>query len=681
MRIKSVRIQNFRSFEDEIIFLDNYNCFVGANGSGKSTVLSALNIFFRDTSHSAHEYTVLTKEDFHCKNTNNPIEITVTFDHLSDEAKEDLSHYVRQDELTVTAKAIYSAETQQAEVIQYGKRKGMVEFIPFFQAVKNGAKKDGLKTIYENIQTQGVSLPAPGTIQQMKDALNGYEAEHPNDCGLIESPDQFYGFTQGSKLAPYVLWAYVPAVKDASDEQVESRDTVLGKLLAFTVRSSIDFAEVLGSIKSQAQEQYRAMLVQHKQQLSSLSEKLMNRLQVWSHPNVRLNLDWKSDSDKALKVAEPLIESILGEGAFDGEVKRFGHGLQRSYILALLQELAELNTERSPTLILGCEEPELYQHPPQAQYLATVFRKLSEGNSQILLSTHAPYFVSGKDFEDVYYVRCNHATNSTTVTNVNHGEIASVVAAARGETVASKEGIVAKIHQALQPHINEMFFTPTLILVEGMEDIAYITTYLHLMGLWDEYRRYGCHMVHVDNKNNLFNPIAIAKKLGIPHFIVFDADKNIYEKAQQTTDASGRVDPDGIGEKHRKDNATLLNLCGADPSTPFPSAHCFGENYMMWATNIGDSIETDFDKDTYNRAKAQTHLAFGDEGGLKKNSLFIAELLTDLWNQEHKSANLQRLCEAIIRFARAVHTPPPSETEESELIIQQEQARASQASR
>ncbi|MDA3790547.1 MAG: AAA family ATPase [Desulfobacula sp.] len=47
MKIESLRIENFRSFKDETIRFDNYTCFIGANGSGKSTVLNALNVFFR----------------------------------------------------------------------------------------------------------------------------------------------------------------------------------------------------------------------------------------------------------------------------------------------------------------------------------------------------------------------------------------------------------------------------------------------------------------------------------------------------------------------------------------------------------------------------------------------------------------------------------------------------------
>ncbi len=46
--ISRVRIRNFRSIVDETIDLEQYNCFVGKNDSGKSNVLKALNLFFNN---------------------------------------------------------------------------------------------------------------------------------------------------------------------------------------------------------------------------------------------------------------------------------------------------------------------------------------------------------------------------------------------------------------------------------------------------------------------------------------------------------------------------------------------------------------------------------------------------------------------------------------------------------
>ncbi len=53
MKLSSIRIENFHSFLDEVVYLDDYSCLVGSMGAGKSTVLAALNVFFRNASASS----------------------------------------------------------------------------------------------------------------------------------------------------------------------------------------------------------------------------------------------------------------------------------------------------------------------------------------------------------------------------------------------------------------------------------------------------------------------------------------------------------------------------------------------------------------------------------------------------------------------------------------------------
>ena len=111
MRVESVRIENFRSFEDATVPFNRYACLVGPNGAGKSTVLTALNVFFRETENLPTDLSQPAQEDFHCKNTSVPIRITVTFGDLSEEAQEDFSDYVRQGRLVVTAVATFDEAT------------------------------------------------------------------------------------------------------------------------------------------------------------------------------------------------------------------------------------------------------------------------------------------------------------------------------------------------------------------------------------------------------------------------------------------------------------------------------------------------------------------------------------------------------------------------------------------
>ena len=63
MKIKEIRIKNFRIFQDATIPFDDYTSLVGPNGAGKSTVLYALNIFFRENGGSATSLSELDAED------------------------------------------------------------------------------------------------------------------------------------------------------------------------------------------------------------------------------------------------------------------------------------------------------------------------------------------------------------------------------------------------------------------------------------------------------------------------------------------------------------------------------------------------------------------------------------------------------------------------------------------
>ena len=91
MRLASLRLQNFRAFEDETITFNEYMCLVGPNGGGKSTVLTALNIVFQYKGEPTTNVTTLDREDFHHKNVTHPVTITATFKDLSSEAQADFS--------------------------------------------------------------------------------------------------------------------------------------------------------------------------------------------------------------------------------------------------------------------------------------------------------------------------------------------------------------------------------------------------------------------------------------------------------------------------------------------------------------------------------------------------------------------------------------------------------------
>ena len=636
MRISSVRIVNFRSFEDETLPLNNYACLVGPNGAGKSTVLTALNVFFRESENLPTDLNRLDQEDFHCKQTAKPIQITVTFTDLDDEAKEDFSDYVRQGQLVVSAVATFDDATEKAQVKQYGQRLGMRGFAPFFEAADAGKKVSQLKEIYAGLRKTYPDLSAPGTKDAMIRALREFEEARPGECTLIPSEDQFYGFSKGAnRLAKHIQWVYVPAVKDATSEQVEARNSALGKLLSRTVRSKTNFDETVKDLRAHMQQQYQALLDGNQHVLDDISSALQTRISEWAHPDARLRLQWKQDPEKSVRVEEPWAHILAGEGDFEGQLARFGHGLQRSYLLALLQELAGADAAGGPTLMLACEEPELYQHPPQARHLAAVLNKLSGGNAQVIVSTHDPLFVSGEGFEDVRMVRKDAGSSSSLISHMSFSDIAQSVAAATGEPPVKPIGVLAKVHQALQPALNEMFFTRRLVLVEGKEDVAYLLTYLNLLEKAEEYRRRGCHIVAANGKSELLQPVVIAKHMGIPTYLIFDADAD-------------KTDRNGSHAKHRRDNKALLTLVDMPNEDPMPTQTIWGTGFTIWQSDIGTVVEAEIGKEDWREFRAEADRRYGHAGGLRKNSLHIGASLAFAWEADKRSDSLERLCTAIL---------------------------------
>lgn len=638
MKIKRIRIENFRSFLDETVFLNRYSCFVGPNGAGKSTVLAALNVFFQERA-AATDISKLIDEDYFRKDTAHPARITLVFDDLHQRAREELAAYIRQDELVVTAEAIFDDATGVGAVRHYGQRLGMEVYRAFFEAEKAGAKAGDLAPIYEGLRAQFADLPNVRTKDDKAQALRDYEAAHPEQCVLIPSADDFYGVNSTGKIARFVQWVYVPAVKDAGEEGLEAKNTALGKLISRAVRTRTNFDAELEALKADALGRYRELLDRNQASLTEISQSLQRRLEAWAHPNVRLGMEWLSDPNKSVVVQPPVAGIKTGEGDFLGSLARMGHGLQRSYLLALLQELAGSDAPDAPTLILGCEEPELYQHPPQARHLADVFGELATGNNQILVTTHSPLFVSGDGFENTRLVQQQSAIAGSRVRALTFASLCARVRAALNENLnRPTDGLVAKIHQALQPGIAEMLFARVPVLVEGLEDVSYITTELHLGGQWSEFRRLGCHLIPVNGKDKLIQPLAIAAELGLPVFVVFDADGNKTKPDERT--------------KHERDNRALISLVGQSYG-PFPDAAIVRANHAIWPTNLGDMVKADF-AEHYAPLVDAARARYGNEGGLEKHDLFIADWVAAGRQAGHASATLQRLCTAVLGFARAV---------------------------
>ena len=620
MKIKSIEISNFRSIKQETIDCVSFNSFVGPNGSGKSTVLNALNIFFGET-------TSFSESDFHKSNTGKPILIRVTFHELSEAAKEEFKHYVRADQLVVQVEIEAKGDGSFKKTVR-GERLVFEPFIPFFEAKKAAERKE----IFNDLRGKYTGIENASNDEGKIESLTSYEeALSESEKKLAVSGADFFGVSRGAhKFQRHICWVYVPAVKDASTEGEEARNSHLGKLIQHTIRSGMDYETDLEKIRHSALEEYKNLLAGQKAHLETLQNSLSARLQDAVTADTSLSLDWKQD-DKSVAIQDPVAQVLLKDRGFEGGVERFGHGLQRAFLLIILQELMAVDSDISPTLILGCEEPELYQHPPQARHLATILMELSTGDAQVLITTHSPYFIDIEYYEGIKMFR--NVSGETRATNSSFSAIIENYNAAFKKPLKDEDQARTKLAFQTQPKFNEVFFADKVVLVEGVSDQACLETFLRLSGNKSAFQKSGSSIVVCEGKSSLALMLLIAKAFEIPCHVIFDCDG--------ASDAKYHAD-------HIQDNDAIFNLAGHAALTELPTSHVFKPNLTAWADTIEGVLEDEYagDSASFNQAGCD---AVGHLKSSRKNPIYIAAAMKAAWDGGRRFPVLESVVSSILR--------------------------------
>jgi hypothetical protein len=513
----------------------------------------------------------------------------------------------------------------------------MEAFSEYFSAQEKKAKAADLKQIYESIRGKFQELPPSGSMEAMRAALRDYEEQHPEQCKLVEADTQFYGWSKGENLLKqFIQWVYLPAVKDPTSEQEEGRATALGAILERTIRAKVNFDQPLTELRGDATKRYMEILNKEQGVLDGLEDSLTKRLQAWTHPSTKVALQWHFNDQNSIKIAEPLARLFAGEHDFLGELGRLGHGLLRSLLVALLQELSESGDSGPEDLLLGFEEPELYQHPPQARHMSSVLEGLSENHTQVVITTHSPYFISAHGFPSIRMVRSDLSRKASLVSQYTPEMLAKALANALEEPPRSPTATMAAVEQIMQPSQNELYFTRIAVIVEGLEDVAFLSTYMKLLSRWPDFRRLGCHFIVASGKPNISRPLAIALGLGIPAFVIFDADNNA------TTQDAG----------NQRNNQCIFRLCGIMDVDPLPKDIVWRDNLIAWPKTIKDAIVADYGEANWSDAHKAVKANFGYEGLNEKNQLVITAMLEELWEKGIRSTVLERACNSILTFAK-----------------------------
>ena len=659
MQLESAKVKNFRSLRDVEVQFGPHTALIGSNGAGKSSILKAIEKFYSTSK-------TCDPDDFFGRNQENEIEIELTFHQLGDEELAAFEGRVRNGKLVVSR--IFDSSSSS------GRYHGVVPQAPHFAFVRSQSTATDKRTAYNDLRENNElysDLPTAGSAAAVSQALLDWEMNHPENLELLPDDGQFFGFQNNSrgKLQKYTSFVFIPAVREASSDAADGKNSVIGKLLELLVRGQILQRPDVMEFKAQFANAYLQLVsADNMPELGVLAGSLTTDLRDL-YQDAEVVLNWREIGEMPIPL--PMADVSLKDDGFGGPVDRQGHGLQRAFVFTLLQHLARTavpevnNTEvaeaagddvivpeaalalaQSPTLILAIEEPELYQHPTKQRHFAKVLRGLSsgtlpgaQGHTQIIFGSHSPMFISmGKANEirlarrkpcpDVDYKHCSLQTLDLNV-------VAQKLELGWDKDPGTFNGqtLLPRLH-ILGAELSEGFFASGVVLVEGRSDKAALTATALMLGV--DFEASGIAILSAEGKGNLDRPYVIFRELDIPTYILWDCDL----KTDENQALSGS-------------NLALSKL--AKPELSFDQVQTddiIGDCYACFKVNLEHKLKEEITHDVFNACLTEACVPFGivPSKDTQKIPEVVFKTLTQAKEQGYESEMLKDIVRSIWRF-------------------------------
>lgn len=504
MKAISIKIHNFRTIADAEVFLSQYSLLVGANNSGKSNFVDAVRVFYdKITFDKEADYPKFKTQD-----NESWIEI----------------HYKPTPEEFALLKTDYQLS-------------------------------DGTFRVRKYLQTS--QLDSEG---KPKLGIFAYDV-----TGQL-SDSRFYGTknVQQGKLGEVI---YIPAVSKLDEHTKLTGPSALRELINSVLKKVIDGSAAYGSLINAFEEfggKIKGESNSDGNSLSKIETEISAEIEGWG-TSFELVISPITTDDVVKSLIGPQIQDkALGNSM---EPSYFGQGFQRHLIFSLiklsarytLSSKATSSKDFSPKLTwILFEEPEAFLHPSQIDVLDVSLRQISQdNNSQVLITTHSPEFVS-KNIEDLpSLIRlCKKGTTTEigqiseptlqAILNYNQQEIAKWKASGMYVNPDDMSIDMESIKYALwlDPKRCSAFFANKVLLVEGPAETVIIG---YLLGIGQvPSPAGGLFILDSIGKFNMHRFMKLFGELGISHAVLYDSDNGKNPEVDKTIELTRNTCTIGI---------------------------------------------------------------------------------------------------------------------------------------
>lgn len=479
IKLKEIRLRNFKSYKSVDIFLPDSGVLIGANNVGKTTMLRALQIAFDRM-------------------------IRVTNDDIYTDDGENLTKDKR-----AIIDVLIEPKSQGGDA--------PIEFNDEWFEHFGDLRSEDSETLNQFIALR--------TIIKYNTIKGEYDIDRK---ALIQWPESMYAEDYNEynrnritgKLLEAIPVFYMDAKRDISSE-MNDKYSYWGRLT-----KEIDITDDNIKILEES--------------LNNINEEIINESPVLEHLSENLNkisqtVDTKDSQIIINPVSRKLRDLNRGMDITFKDQKSEGfpisnHGMgTRSWITFLtlvayiewkIKKMKEDGMAYHPLILL--EEPEAHLHP-QAQ--RKIFSQIQKIDGQKIISSHSPVIVAQANVKDIIHVSKTHGVSQVNYLNC--------------ETLSKSE--MRKIQQSIFKSKGDILFADALILCEGETEEQALPIFFKEY-FKNEYFEYGINIISVGGKGNYKPFLQVAKDFKINFYILSDGEVETIKKVNSDINVTFGID-------------------------------------------------------------------------------------------------------------------------------------------
>lgn len=413
MIITKLKINNFKSINDmSLEFVEGKNIIVGQNNSGKSNIISAINLVIGEKYPSKR-----FDDKFYYKNSDN-FSIILQLSKCNEFDREYLENYNKKIGIYTIPKEDKYLLNSTDELDELGFRTNWKNNYEIIQMIESA------KHIYVSL----VSRKNEDTIYTLSIDIG--------DENLYKLK-----FFASELLSSFITSAIIPSERSLKNELVINSYSWYGKLIK--------------NIWQNMSQENNTLLSEHNQNLTNVTNSIFESLTTelgqsvkdaisYNKLEFKLIQDTKTDYYKGIKI-------LLDDGYYS-LLDDKGSGIKSLMIIELFKLYCKKYHTFSSCLIV--EEPEVFLHPQARSVLSKKIDQFLVGNNnQTIITTHSEQFLSNFDIKQLTFISKEDGQSKKY----------KILNSDFTEKEFQKINIITKTENA------EMFFADTVVLVEGGE--------------------------------------------------------------------------------------------------------------------------------------------------------------------------------------------------------------------